>query len=107
MVVATIESELQEDLEAAGFEIRRVISRPISRDGVERRALPEAVDLVKNVLVMTGDELDPETARTLLQWVFGWLRLRRENGEAGDVRYVSVYGPDGKSVLLTVPVPKD
>jgi hypothetical protein len=105
--VAGLESELEHDLAAAGYTIRRVLSRPVPRDGIERRALPEAVELVKNLLVMAGDETDPETARTLLQWVFGWLRIRRERGEAEDVCYVSVYGPDGKSILLTVPVPTE
>jgi hypothetical protein len=105
--VPELESDLEQDLAAAGYTIKRVLSRPVPRDGIERRAFPETVELVKNVLVMAGDEMDPETARTLLQWVFGWLRIRRERGEAEDVCYVSVYGPDGRSILLTVAVPNE
>ncbi|HEY8645847.1 MAG TPA: hypothetical protein VIL77_08225 [Gaiellaceae bacterium] len=101
------DNELKAALTDAGYNVQRVLLMPISSDGTERRSvLRDTADLVRNVLIFSGDELDPDAARALINWTFAWIHARRDRGIYDDTEFVSVYGPDGTSILLTVPVPK-
>jgi hypothetical protein len=101
-----LERELAEALADGGYQITRLRSIPASADGVERRSgLPEIAEFVRNVLVFAAKDMDAETAQSLLDWIFAWIHTRRARGDADDVHFVSIYGPDNRSILLNVRVP--
>jgi len=103
----TLEDELTESLEDAGYAIAKVRSLPVSPDGIEQRGVfRELGELVQNVMVFSSDEIDADSARVLLDIAFSWLRARRERGMKDDIGFVSIYGPDNRSVLVMVPVPR-
>jgi hypothetical protein len=102
-----LEDELLEELTADGAEVTALRFIGVHSDGTETRGvLREAADLVRNLLVFSENELDEDTAKALVRLVFATLHRRRRSGEADDVRFVTIIGADGRSVLSTVPVPR-
>jgi hypothetical protein len=107
LATTQLDEELGEELNRAGFNIKEVRSRQIARDGTEQRgAISEGVDLVRNLLVFCGDELDEGSAKLIARAAFASLHTRRRSGELDDVEFVNVYGSDNVSVLMQVPVPR-
>jgi hypothetical protein len=107
LATTPLDEEIKEGLTGDGFNINDVRSMQIARDGSEQRGvIREGADLVRNLLVFCGDELDEDSAKLILRAAFGFLHVRRRSGKLDDVEFVTVYGSDNRSVLMQVPVPR-
>jgi len=103
--VTQIERDLLEELNAAGYSVERIHSIAVLPDGSEvRGVVRELAEFVKDMLVFSANELDEDTAKALARVVFAFLHARRRAGELDNIAFVSVYGPDGRSVLSRVAV---
>jgi hypothetical protein len=102
-----LQDELKAGLNADGYGVTSISAMGVLPDGTEvRGGGVELADLVRKLLVFVTNEIDKDTAEAMLRVVFARLRARKESGESDDVAFVSIFGPDGASVLLLVPVPE-